>query len=127
MQRAKQKLKKYKQKVDTVLSSSSRSRRGWVSKNQIAVATAARLFFLTAVAISIATRPFKFREMSVSISTRSFVFSIHSLDEEAHCFFPESYNLFVCLSSCDFLHLKIFFLSILMVIISLELTRVNPD
>jgi hypothetical protein len=62
--------------------SSSRSRRGWVSKNQIAVAIAARLFFLTAVAISIATRPFKFREMSVSISTRSFVFSIHSFGRE---------------------------------------------
>ncbi len=50
-----------------------------VSKNQIAVAIAARLFFLTAVAISIATRPFKFREISVSNSTRSFVSSIHSL------------------------------------------------
>jgi hypothetical protein len=49
-------------------------------KNQIAVATAARLFFLTAVAISIATRPFKFSEMLVSIATRSFVSSIHSLD-----------------------------------------------
>ena len=43
--------------------SSSRSRRGGVSENQIAVATAARLFFLTAVAIAIATRPFKFREI----------------------------------------------------------------
>ena len=31
-------------------------------------------------------------------------------------------NLFVCLSSCDF-----YFFSILMVIISIELTRVNPD
>ncbi len=50
-----------------------------VSKNQIAVATAARLFFLTVVAISIATRPFKFCEISVSNSTRSFVSSIHSL------------------------------------------------
>jgi hypothetical protein len=53
---------------------------GCVSKNQISVVTAARLFSRTAVAISIATRPFKFREMSVSISTRSFVFSIHSFD-----------------------------------------------
>ncbi len=53
---------------------------GGVSKNQIAVATTARLFFLTAVAISIATRPFKFSEISVSIATRSFVSSIHSLD-----------------------------------------------
>ena len=51
--------------------SGSRSRRGWVSKNQIAVSTPARL---TAVAISIATRPFKFREMSVSI--HSFGFSV---------------------------------------------------
>ncbi len=55
-----------------------RSRRGWVSKNRIAVSTPARLFFLTVLAISIAPRPFKFREISVSISTRSFVFSIHS-------------------------------------------------
>ena len=35
-------------------------------------------------------------------------------------------NLFVCLYSCDF-YIYYFFLSILMVIISLELTRVNPD
>ena len=35
-------------------------------------------------------------------------------------------NLFVCLSSCDF-YIYLFFLSILMVIISLELTRVNTD
>ena len=35
-------------------------------------------------------------------------------------------DLFVCLSSCDF-YIFNFFLSILMVIISLELTRVNPD
>ena len=34
---------------------------------------------------------------------------------------------FGCLSSCDFLHFFIFFLSILLVIISLELTRVNPN
>ncbi len=53
---------------------------GGVSKNQIAVATVARLFFLTAVAIAIATRPFKFREISVSNSTSSFVSSIHSLE-----------------------------------------------
>jgi hypothetical protein len=53
---------------------------GGVSKNQIAVTTAARIFFLTAVAIAIATRPFKFREISVSSSTSLFVSSIHSLD-----------------------------------------------
>ena len=53
-------------------------------KNQIAVATAARLFFLTAVAISIAMRPFKFREISVSKSTRSFVSSIHSFAYKVH-------------------------------------------
>ncbi len=40
--------------------SSSRSRRGGVSKNWTEGATAARLFFLTAVAIAIATRPFKY-------------------------------------------------------------------
>jgi hypothetical protein len=51
---------------------------GGVSENQIAVVTAARLFFQTAVAIAIATRPFKFREISVSNSTSSFVSSIHS-------------------------------------------------
>jgi len=34
---------------------------------------------------------------------------------------------FVCFCSCDFLHLKKKNFSILMVIISLELTRVNPD
>ncbi len=43
------------------------------------IATAARLFFLTAVAISIATRPFKFSEISVTKATRSFASSIHSL------------------------------------------------
>ena len=60
--------------------SSSRSRRGGVSENQIAVATAARLFFLTAVAIAIATRPFKFHEISVTNTSSSFVSSIHSLE-----------------------------------------------
>jgi hypothetical protein len=58
--------------------SSSRSRRGGVPENQIAVATAARLFFLTAVAIAIATRPFKFHEISVSNTSSSFDSSIHS-------------------------------------------------
>ncbi len=58
--------------------SSSRSRRGGVSENEIAVATAARLFFLTAVAIAIATRLFKFHEISVSNTSSSFVSSIHS-------------------------------------------------
>ncbi len=60
--------------------SSSRSRRGGVSKNWTEGATAARLFFLTAVAIAIATRPFKYHEISVSTPTSSFVFSIHSFD-----------------------------------------------
>ncbi len=59
--------------------SSSRSRRGGVSENQIAGAAAARLFFLTAVAIAIATRPFKFHEISVTNTSSSFVSSIHSL------------------------------------------------
>ncbi len=74
--------------------SSSRFRRGGVSKNQIAVATAARLFFLTAVAIAIATatRPFKFREISVSNSTRSFVSSIHSLDSDTSSLFRYRIN-----------------------------------
>ena len=58
--------------------SRSRSWRGGVSENQIAVATAARLFFLTAVAIAIAARPFKFHEISVSNTSSSFVSSIHS-------------------------------------------------
>ncbi len=53
----------------------ARSRRGGVSENQIAGATAARL---TAVAIAIATRPFKFHEISVSNTSSSFVSSIHS-------------------------------------------------
>jgi hypothetical protein len=42
------------------------------------VATAARLFFLTAVGIAIATRLFKFHEISVSNTSSSFVSSIHS-------------------------------------------------
>ncbi len=58
--------------------SSSRSRRGGVSKNWTEGATVARLFFLTAVAITIAMRPFKYHEISVSNTTTSFVFSIHS-------------------------------------------------
>jgi hypothetical protein len=58
--------------------SRSRSRRGGVSKNWTEGATAARLFFLTAVAIAIATRPFKYHKISVSNTTSSFVFSIHS-------------------------------------------------
>ncbi len=58
--------------------SRSRSRRGGVSKNWTEGATAARLFFLTAVAIAIATRPFKYHENSVTNTTSSFVFSIHS-------------------------------------------------
>ena len=62
--------------------SSSRSRRGGVSKNWTEGATAARLFFLTAVAIAIATRPFKFHEISVSNTSSSFVSSIHSFGEE---------------------------------------------
>jgi hypothetical protein len=53
---------------------------GGVSKNWTEGATAARLFFLTAVAIAIATRPFKFHEISVSNSSSSFVSSIHSFD-----------------------------------------------
>ncbi len=53
----------------------ARSRRGGVSENQIAGATAARL---TAVAIAIATRPFKFHKISVSDTSSSFVSSIHS-------------------------------------------------
>ncbi len=55
--------------------SRARSRRGGVSENQIAGATAARL---TAVAIAIATRPLKFHEISVSNTGSSFVSSIHS-------------------------------------------------
>ncbi len=62
--------------------SSSRSRQGGVSENQIAGATAARLFFLTAVAIGIATRPFKFHEISVSNTSSSFVSSIHSFGQK---------------------------------------------
>jgi hypothetical protein len=62
--------------------SSSRSRRGGVSENQIAGAAAARLFFLTAVAIAIATRPFKFHEISVTNTSSSFVSSIHSLGKD---------------------------------------------
>jgi hypothetical protein len=58
--------------------SSSRSRRGGASKNWTEGATAARLFFRTAVAIAIAPRPFKFHEISVSISSSSFVSSTHS-------------------------------------------------
>ena len=53
---------------------------GGVSKNWTEGATAARIFFLTAVAIAIATRPFKYHEISVSTPTSSFVFSIHSFD-----------------------------------------------
>ena len=49
--------------------SRSRSRRGGVSENQIAGATAARL---TVVAIAIATRPFKFHEISVSVHVEFF-------------------------------------------------------
>jgi len=66
---------------------SSRSRRGGVSENQIAVATAARLFFLTAVAIAIATRLFKFHEISVSNMSSSFVSSIHSFACTVHLSF----------------------------------------
>ena len=58
--------------------SRSRSWRGGVSKNWTEGATAARLFFLTAVAIAIATRPFKYHENSVTNTTSSFVSSIHS-------------------------------------------------
>ncbi len=62
--------------------SRARSRRGGVSENQIAGATAARLFFLTAVAIALAKRPFKFHEISVSNTSSSFVSSIHSFECE---------------------------------------------
>ncbi len=72
--------------------SSSRSRRGGVSENQIAVATAARLFFLTAVAIAIATRLFKFHEISVSNTSSSFVSSIHSFADN-HVGFCELFIL----------------------------------
>ncbi len=70
--------------------SSSRSQRGGVSENQIAVATAARLFFLTAVAIAIVTRPFKFHEISVSNTSSSFVSSIQSFALDA-AFFKKRY------------------------------------
>ncbi len=58
--------------------SRSRSRRWGVSKNWTEGATAARLFFLTAVAIAIAKRHFKYHENSVTNTTSSFVSSIHS-------------------------------------------------
>ncbi len=57
------------------------SRRGGVSENQIAGATAARL---TAVAIAIATRPFKFHEISVSNTSSSSVSSIHSFAADTY-------------------------------------------
>ena len=82
--------------------SGSRSRRGWVSENQIPVSSPARL---TAVAMSIATGPFKFREMSVSISTRSFVFSIHSFEQHTskpvYVVVDNSYTVnLICIHNC---------------------------
>ena len=58
---------------------------GGVSKNWTEGATAARLFFLTAVAIAIATRPFKYHENSVTNTTSSFVSSIHSFACKRYC------------------------------------------
>jgi hypothetical protein len=57
--------------------SRARSRRGGISENQIAGATAARLTAV-AIAIATATRSFKFHEISVSNTSSSFVSSIHS-------------------------------------------------